>query len=142
MNTTAQYGEKIDTYISICIYTHKMEYISDYDYAEVKTFTLEELQKYLKTCEENHVCYSQHIETLEGEQKDASLEILKEYEEWIRVYKNEITLRLCIKTPPLKPVCYGCEQGYLNQMGHYGGCLPDPMDSSVESLQANNSRSE
>ena len=28
---------------------HTMEYISEYDYAEVKTFTMEELQKYLET---------------------------------------------------------------------------------------------
>jgi hypothetical protein len=105
-----------------------MEYISEYDYAEVKTFTMEELQKYLETCLENRECFEGHIETLEGQEKLEALETIKEYDAWIDAYRSEITNRLSVKTPPLKQACYGCEQGYLNQMGHYGGCIPDPIE--------------
>jgi hypothetical protein len=36
-----------------------------------------------------------------------------------------------VEPPPVQPKkkarkCAGCIEGQLNQMGHYGGCIPDP----------------
>ena len=77
-----------------------MEYLSEYDYKEIKSFTMNELETYLKQCEDNCECYRQHIETLNGEEKDRALETIKEYDVWIKVYKDEIYFRLIINTPP------------------------------------------
>jgi len=95
-----------------------MEFISEYKYAEVKVFTLEELEKNL-------------IKT--QEKRKQLEESIKEYDMWIKAYKNEINCRL-INTTPVKPKCIGCEEGYLNQLGHYGGCIPDPMDIELQSI--------
>ena len=87
----------------INIAKYRMEYISENDYKEIKSFTMKELKRYLKHCEDNRECHIQHIETLNGKEKDRALEIVKEYDVWIKVYKEEIYTRLIINTPPYKP---------------------------------------
>ena len=134
-NSIAHYNKKLKHMYQFYIFTHRMEYISEYDYAEVKTFTMKELETYLVSCKQNREVFLQIIESLEGEEKEQALETIKEYDSWIVAYSNEIMIRLSIKTPPLKPSCYGCEQGCLNQMGHYGGCIPDPLITDEYSLE-------
>ena len=56
-----------------------MEYISEYDYAEIKTFTLEQLNKYLNIIEINRTNCINNIETMNTNEKEAVLEIIKEY---------------------------------------------------------------
>ena len=80
-----------------------MEYISEYDYAEIKTFTLEQLNKYINIIEINRTNCINNIETMNTNEKEAVLEIIKEYDAWIIAYNNEITDRLIIRTPLFKP---------------------------------------
>jgi hypothetical protein len=80
-----------------------MEYISEYDYSEIKTFTLEELYKYLNIIENNRCNYIKNIDSINGEENDNILEIIKEYDAWIIAYNNEIMDRLIIRTPLFRP---------------------------------------
>ena len=88
-----------------------MEFISEYKYAEVKVFTIQELKDKLKNTQEKR-------KQLE--------ECIKEYDMWIKAYEYELKYR--------KPKCIGCQEGYLNQIGHYGGCISDPMDIELQSI--------
>ena len=57
----------------------------------------------------------------------------QDLQEWLELYtkiSRERSEPDIIQTPPLKPkiACIGCAEDQLNQQGHYGGCLPDPLD--------------
>jgi len=102
-----------------------MTYISANDYEEIKKFTLDELKDHIidvKQAREGAILCSQDAQ---GERLEFILESIKEYSAWILAYENELIIRSAIGTPPMRPVCHGCEEGQLNQMGHYGGCIPD-----------------
>jgi hypothetical protein len=103
-----------------------MSYISANDYAEIKKFTLDELKDNIddvKQARDGAILCSQDAQ---GERLMFILDSIKEYSAWIIAYENELMIRLAITTPPMSPVCHGCREGVLNQMGHYGGCIPDP----------------
>ena len=103
-----------------------MEFLSEYDYAELKGYTLEQLYEYLKKAEDDCVQFGISMEGLQGQELEDANVCLNEYIAWVIEYKKEINLRLSIKTPLLKPACVGCEENQPNQIGHFGGCLPDP----------------
>ena len=50
-------------------------------------------------------------------------EKIKEAKEWL-----ELCDKISIQRKSKKS-CIGCANGELNQQGHFGGCLPDPLDS-------------
>jgi hypothetical protein len=102
-----------------------MDYLTMSDYAEIKKFDIKMLEANLKSCVINRAFYNEQITLFEGEIRQEAIEAVKEYDAWILAYNNELILRLAINTPP-KPYCKGCEEGQLNQMGHYNGCIPDP----------------
>ena len=55
---------------------------------------------------------------------------LEEYELWLSVYKEvSIQKTTPISTPPLKSKCQACEEGELNQVGHYGSCIDIDLDN-------------
>lgn len=111
-----------------------MQYISDNDRAEIKKFTLDELKDNIvdvKEARDGAILCSQDAQ---GERLEFILESIKEYSAWIIVYENELMIRTAIRTPPFKPVCHGCQEGQLNQMGHYGGCIPDPNDPEFQDI--------
>ena len=103
-----------------------MEFLSEYDYAELKSYTLDQLYEYLTITEHDYIQFNISIRDLKGQELEDAYVCLNEYLVWIAEYKKEITFRLSIKTPPLKPVCPGCAENQPNQMAHFGGCVPDP----------------
>ena len=109
-----------------------MEFLSEYDYAELKGYTIEQLYEYLKAMEEESVQHSIRMLTLSGQELDDARVSMNGYNIWISEYKKEITLRLAIKTPPPRSVCVGCEENQPNQMAHFGGCIPDPNTFNIE----------
>jgi len=97
--------------------------LTENDYAELRLCSLETLQTNLK--EQTEKLY-QIIESYASSNQSEREELIKQYmeiEEWIQAYKIIIEQRTIISTPP---VCNGCKEGYLNQQGHFGGCIPDP----------------
>jgi len=103
-----------------------MEFLSEYDYAELKSYTLEQLYEYLTIAEHDYIQFNISIRDLKGQELEDAYVCLNEYRVWIAEYKKEIILRHSIKTPPLKPVCPGCAENQPNQIAHFGGCIPDP----------------
>ena len=125
-NFIVPFNKKIDRFL--CVVFVQMTYLTKEDYAELKRFSNDDLNAYLKVCESNRSKAFVLSQTLTGEEYFNALEAIKEYDAWILAYNTEITIRLAIKTPP-NPYCHGCNEGHLNQMGHYGGCIQDPNDS-------------
>jgi len=95
--------------------------LTENDYAELKSLTLDEL-KYGReeilddldaTIDENDVRPTPLLQ-----------ESIEEMHTWLKAYDNEIAKRTVITTP----LCRGCKEGALNQLGHIGpnGCLEEP----------------
>ena len=66
-------------------------------------------------------------ENASPEQIAENEEDLNDVYEWEILYNDIYEKRNAIETPPLKG-CAGCTDNELNQQGHYGGCLPDPLE--------------
>jgi len=111
-----------------------MAQLSERDYAEMKSYSLDQLNNCLKELEEGRTRFTSTIDLLKGEELETAHSCISEIDNWIAAYKDEITLRLSINTPPIKPYCIGCDEGVLNQMGHFGGCLPDPSVFNIEDM--------
>ena len=103
-----------------------MHYLSESDYAELKSYTLEQLEKYREELREKLVVTASSANNLTQGQSNIVNQEIDELCAWINAYSNEITFRNQIHTPPTKKRCIGCEEGHLNQQGHYGGCIDDP----------------
>jgi len=72
-------------------------------------------------------------ENASPEQIAENEEELAELYEWENLYDDIYAKRNAIETPPLKG-CAGCTDNQPNQQGHYGGCLPDPLEQSWENI--------
>lgn len=80
-----------------------MELLTENDYAELKTYTLEQLCEYLKDAQEEVVQISIRMIGLNGKDLDDACVSLTSYNIWINEYEKEIELRVAINTPPLNP---------------------------------------
>ena len=101
-----------------------MEALTENDYEEISKMTNEDLNKYFDESmidlDNFMTSYNNTTDPTEKERINTSIiEVIA----WINAYNSEIKKRKSISTPPIKPKCLGCEEGQLNQQGHYGGCI-------------------
>jgi hypothetical protein len=101
-----------------------MEILTENDHEEISKMTNEDLNKYVDECmiDLDNLITSYNTTTDPSEKENINTNI-NEVIAWINAYNSEITKRKSISTPPMKPKCVGCEEGQLNQQGHYGGCI-------------------
>ena len=103
-----------------------MSYLTESDYNDLKSYTLSELESYLKEIEDTFQSMTLRLANLRGEEMNSLMEEMDEFDAWITAYKNEINLRMIPSTPNVKPNCDACENGKNNQEGPCEGCLPTP----------------
>ena len=89
-------------------------YLTESDYNDLKSYTLSELESYLKEIEDAFQNMTSRLANLCGEELNSLMEEMDEFNAWITAYKNEINLRKIPSTPNVKSKCENDEHNQVD----------------------------